>query len=154
MGKSELRAACKAAGISYGKLTVAGMREALLAKQAPAPVVITTPAPEAAPLVLKAVTTAQREVRNGVKRPAPGGLCAQVWDALDQMHAANVEITAQAVRDLATAKGWNKNNASIESYQWKKFMGLTKPRVAKPKKEEEPKLPRGSEDERTAPQTA
>ena len=29
MGKAELRAACKAAGISYGKLTVAGMRDAL-----------------------------------------------------------------------------------------------------------------------------
>lgn len=29
MGKSELRAACKAAGISYSKLTVASMREAL-----------------------------------------------------------------------------------------------------------------------------
>ena len=33
MGKVELRAACKAAGISYSKLTVAGMRDALSAKQ-------------------------------------------------------------------------------------------------------------------------
>lgn len=29
MGKTELRAACKAAGIQYGKLTVGGMRDAL-----------------------------------------------------------------------------------------------------------------------------
>lgn len=93
--------------------------------------VITTPAP--APVVLSARTAAPREERNGVKRPAPGGLCAQVWEALDQMHAAKVEITAQAVRDLATAKGWNQNNASIESYQWKRFMGLSQPRVKKDK---------------------
>lgn len=33
MGKVELRAACKEAGISYGKLTVGGMRDALVAKE-------------------------------------------------------------------------------------------------------------------------
>lgn len=145
MDKSELRAACKAAGISYSKLTVAGMREALLAKQAPAPVVITTPAPEAAapavpasaaaaPVVLSGKTTPQRESRNGIRRPAPGGLCAAVWEALDQMHAAKVEITAQAVRDLATAKAWNQSNASIEFYGWRRWMGLSKPRANKEKK--------------------
>jgi hypothetical protein len=102
---------------------------------APAPVpVVTTPAPAPAPVLLSARTTTPREERNGVKRPAPGGLCAAVWEALDQMHAAKVEITAQAVRDLATAKGWNQSNASIEMYQWRKFMGLNTPRVMKEKK--------------------
>lgn len=70
-----------------------------------------------------------REVRNGVTRPRAGGLCAAVWEALDAMHAGGVTITAQAVRDLATAKSWNQSNASIEMYQWRKFMGLSKPRV-------------------------
>lgn len=96
--------------------------------------VVTTPAPAPAPVVLSGKTTAPREERNGVKRPAPGGLCAAVWDALDAMHAGGVTITAQAVRDLATAKGWNQNNAGIEMYQWRKFMGLNTPRVKKEKK--------------------
>jgi hypothetical protein len=94
--------------------------------------VVTIPAP--APMVLSGKTTAPREERNGVKRPAPGGLCAQVWEALDQMHAAKVEITAQAVRELATAKNWNQSNASIEFYGWRRFHGLSKPRVKKEKK--------------------
>lgn len=105
-------------------------------KQKEAPVaepVVTTLAPTPAPVVLSAKTTAPREEKNGVKRPASGGLCAQVWEALDQMHAGGVTINAQAVRDLATAKGWNQNNAGIEMYQWKKFMGLTNPRVKKDK---------------------
>lgn len=38
MGKEELRAACREAGISYGKLNNDGMRAALAAKQAPAEV--------------------------------------------------------------------------------------------------------------------
>jgi hypothetical protein len=79
-----------------------------------------------------AVTTAakpQREVRNGVKRPREGGLCAAVWAALDSMHAAGVVPTAKDVRELATAKGWNQSNASIEFYQWKRFMGMSQPRV-------------------------
>ncbi len=116
--------------------------------------VVTTPVPAPAPVLLSARTAPERETRNGVKRPAPGGLCAAVWHALDAMRAGNVEITAQAVRDLATAKGWNQSNASIEMYQWKRFMGLTQLRVAKPKKAKEPKLPRGSEEECTAAYTA
>jgi hypothetical protein len=92
-------------------------------------------------------------VRNGVKRPAPGGKCDAVWQALDAMRAGNVEITAQAVADLAVAKHWNLANAQIEFYGWRKFHGLTKPR-AKAKKQKEPKLPRGSEEECTAPYTA
>jgi hypothetical protein len=80
-----------------------------------------------APTAKLAVTP--REQRNGVKRPAAGGLCAAVWQALDQMHAGGVTITAQAVRELATARNWNQSNASIEMYQWRKFMGLSKPRT-------------------------
>jgi hypothetical protein len=129
MDKSDLRAACRATGISYSKLTVAGMRDALQAKQSPAPVVNPAPAPESAPLVLATVTTAERETRNGIKRPSPGGKCAAVWEALDQMHAGGVEITAQTVGDLAVGKGWNLSNAQTESYQWKRFMGLSEPRA-------------------------
>lgn len=92
-----------------------------------------TPQPaEAAPVVTTAAP--EREVRNGVKRPGEGGLCAAVWAALDSMHAAGVVPTAKDVRDLATAKGWNSSNSSIEFYQWRRFMGMSKPRVTPKRK--------------------
>ena len=83
------------------------------------------------------VTTAakpEREVRNGVQRPREGGLCAAVWTALDQMHAAGTVPATQNVRDLATAKGWNENNATAELSAWRKFMGLSKPHNMKRKR--------------------
>lgn len=179
MGKNELRAACKAAGIAYGKLNNDGMRAALAkfdngaalaetivnetktdapAEQTPAPVVdesqlntpevktlsALTPAEEtkndapveapAAPVVTapagKGKTAGMkiekdREEKNGIKRPSAGGMCRAVWDALDAIKAGGTDPTAKQVTDLAVAKGWNKNNASIEFYQWRKFNGIT-----------------------------
>lgn len=75
-----------------------------------------------------------RIVQNGVKRPKDGGACAAVWSALDQMHAAGVVVTAKDARDLATAKGWNPNNAQIEMYAWRKFMGISKRSATKAKR--------------------
>jgi len=69
---------------------------------------------------------APREERNGVKRPKDGGKCAAVWSYLD----ANPTTTAKDIRDVAAAQGWNRNNAQIELSQWRKFMGLTKPKSA------------------------
>ena len=81
------------------------------------------------------VTTAakpEREVRNGVTRPREGGLCAAVWTALDQLHAAGVVPVSKDARDLASAKGWNENNALAELSGWRKFNGLV--RQVKPKR--------------------
>ena len=63
----------------------------------------------------------QREERNGVKRPAAGGLCAAVWEYLD----ANPTSTAKQVRAAAEANGWNTNNAMCELYVWRKFQGIS-----------------------------
>lgn len=60
---------------------------------------------------------AQCEQRNGVKRPRPGGLCAAVWQWLDQHPDAKLAD----VRAAANKKSWNQNNASIEFYGWRKF---------------------------------
>jgi len=92
--------------------------------------------PEAAPAAPVVTTAAkpEREVRNGVKRPREGGLCAAVWTALDQLHAAGVVPASKDVRDLATAKGWNENNAMAELSGWRKFLGLSKPHNMKPKR--------------------
>lgn len=68
-----------------------------------------------------------REERNGVKRPSVGGKCRAIWDALDELQAELEEgetVTSKMVQDLAKDEGWNKNNASIEFYNWRKFNGV------------------------------
>lgn len=65
-----------------------------------------------------------REERNGVKRPSAGGLCRAVWDFCDSVHTAEHTPAVKEVRLEAEARGWNPNNASIEYYQWRKFMGI------------------------------
>lgn len=66
----------------------------------------------------------EREVRNGVKRPSVGTVCAKVWEEFDK----NPKITSKELPALAEKHGWNKNNVSCEFYVWRKFMGLTKAR--------------------------
>lgn len=149
--KTELRALCKTEGVKgYGKLTSDSMRAALRAlietdpnyptsvPKDVAPVVTTpasAPVSAPAPVELSGRTAPERETRNGVKRPAPGGLCAQVWDFCD--HVARTEgegaVTAAVIKQAAEDKGLNQSNASIEMYQWKRFMGLTQLRAKKPK---------------------
>lgn len=76
-------------------------REQLAAKQAAAP--------------------AEREVRNGVKRPLPGSKCGAVWAWLDK-HPGS---TVKDVREWAEGERQNVNNASIEYYQHRKFHANT-----------------------------
>lgn len=64
-----------------------------------------------------------REARNGVRRPAPGGKCAAVWDYLD----INPQTTVHEMRLTAKSLGWNVNNAATEFYQWRKFNGTPGP---------------------------
>lgn len=57
------------------------------------------------------------EVRNGVRRPAPGGVCRAVWDWLD----AHPSVSAKEARASAADHGWNENNVSCEYYAWRRF---------------------------------
>lgn len=137
--KDELRSLCKKHGVKgYGKLSNDGMRTALRALIETDPNCQTTGPRNDAPvvtmpalLVLAAVTTAAREERNGVKRPAPGGVCAIVWEQLDKLHAAGMLPTTAQVRDLAVAAHLNVNNSICELSAWRKYMGLSKSRPAK-----------------------
>lgn len=150
MGKVELRAACKEAGIkNYGKMTNALMREALEAHYADAEVEqvesvqVETEVEQVAPATESASVAEQdldvaevaqagkgikiekdREERNGVKRPSIGGACRMVWDYLDDVVAAGATPTIKQVKATAEEYGWNVNNASIEFYQWRKFNGI------------------------------
>lgn len=93
MGKEELRAACRAAGISYGKLNNDGMRDALFTKLADTPVEDDTPVSAAGanvfaamvnPVAAPAAQTPATVVRDGkvVDPDAP-----QVDDETDKVFA-------------------------------------------------------------------
>lgn len=61
-----------------------------------------------------------RPMQNGVKMPSAGTKCREVWDFC----ASLPEVTAKDVKAQAETRGWNPNNASIEYYNWRKFMGI------------------------------
>lgn len=65
-----------------------------------------------------------REERNGVKRPSAGGMCRAVWDWCDAHVVDNTIPAAKQVKEAAAQFAWNANNASIEYYNWRKFMGV------------------------------
>ncbi len=68
----------------------------------------------------------QREERNGIKRPSTGGKCRAIWDHCDALVAAGETPMPKAIKAWASANGHNENNAVIELYQWRKFMGIGK----------------------------
>ena len=130
MGKVELRAACKAAGIPYGKLNNDGMRTELKAKAAND--ALAAQAAQSQEVKQDDRHTGgglriekNREKRNGVTRPSAGGKCRAIWDALDGYRVEMNELpTIDVVKALAADEGWNPSNAAIEFYQWRKFNGI------------------------------
>lgn len=143
MGKTELRAACKDAGVKgYGNMTNEGMRialsnMALLKSVAAAPVTpvapVAEPTPVAAPAPAAVETTGlkieqNREKRNGVTRPSIGGKCRAIWDALDEYVAdpdnEGEKPTAKVIKAIGAEEGWDKTTTMIQFYQWRKFNGI------------------------------
>lgn len=67
-----------------------------------------------------------RMEQNGIKRPSMGGLCRAIWDELDLYRDVNGTIpSSKEVKAMAERHLWNRNNASIEFYQWRRFHGIT-----------------------------
>lgn len=64
-----------------------------------------------------------REVRNGVLSPMPGGLCWAVWLELDALHAKGKD-NLEELRKVSDRKKWNWNNSRTEFYRWKHFYDL------------------------------
>lgn len=54
-------------------------------------------------------------------RPADGGRCAKVWDALDSItkDQSGTPPTLQEVQKLARRKRWNANTARVQYYRWR-----------------------------------
>lgn len=85
--------------------------------------------PQAAPATVATGTGLKiekvREERNGLKRPSVGGVCRAIWDFCDAHQASTGFVpTAKEIKAAAEVEGWNANNASIEYYNWRKFMGI------------------------------
>lgn len=65
------------------------------------------------------------EVRNGVKRPGAGGVCAMIWDECDRIYTGSGLCPKPAqILKFAESHLLNANNAKIELYQWRKFSGI------------------------------
>lgn len=154
MNKGQLREACRAFSIGYNSLNNDGMRAALaehasdyvapqgapvapLAQVEPrvltdVPVAVvapTLPVPPAAPKVPKVV---QPEA-NGVKRPKPGTICAEIWDWCDRTQAGTpasegvaevpgVRPEAKALRAALPAR--DDTTKTVQFYRWRKFNGI------------------------------
>lgn len=144
MGKAELRAACKAAGIAYGKLNNDGMRAALKAQEAPKAQkteVKTQPAPAAQKTEKATSPTAgtiveatvqrvdslqiqkDRPERNGVRRQSAGSIGDQLWTIYSNMQKAlgDAKLAHKDAKAAAVERGFNPNSASIAFFQWVKF---------------------------------
>lgn len=66
-----------------------------------------------------------RPEQNGIKRPSEGGKCAAIWEACDALYEVRQIVPMpKDIKALAEENEWNVNNAVIELYQWRKFMGF------------------------------
>jgi hypothetical protein len=113
-----VKAKAKQAKTAKAKNTAA---QAPAARQQAATPALAAVQPATAQRATKPTKTAPvpREERNGVKRPGPGK-CLEVWDYLDK----HGNMDAKDLKPVAEAQGWNRNNALIELYGWRKFNGL------------------------------
>jgi hypothetical protein len=73
---------------------------------------------------------ANREERNGLRRPSIGAVTREVWDFCDRAYAASGFtakcLSLQLVKNAAVLHGWNKTMACLNYYAWQKFMGISK----------------------------
>lgn len=63
---------------------------------------------------------ANREERNGVKRPSIGGKCRGIWDMLDGI---GPDATAKQAREAGAGK-FDKTTIMVQFYRWRKFNGI------------------------------
>lgn len=66
-----------------------------------------------------------REERNGLKRPSAGGKCAAVWEKCEEIYNVNGMVpTPKTLKEWCVENDHNFNNASIELYRWRTWMGF------------------------------
>lgn len=67
-----------------------------------------------------------RAEANGIVRPSEGGVCDQVWNKCDALaaEAGGKVPTIKEIKAWAAAEGVHNTTATIQYYQWRKFMGV------------------------------
>lgn len=66
-----------------------------------------------------------RPTQNGVKMPSEGTLCRAVWEELQRAEDAGTPHTAKTIKGWAEGNGTNTNNAAIEYYSRRKYLGIS-----------------------------
>lgn len=139
MNKGQLRAACKAAGISYRSLSVDGMRAALSARELPQQPIV-NPIAAAAAMVTPAINTGdlkqvtdgieieknRQEGLFGIKRPSKGGVTHQVWLTVEALKSTlgRWPDRSEAI-SACTLQGINPATAATQYMLCRKFHGAT-----------------------------
>ena len=87
-----------------------------------APAVLPPVAPAAKPAKERKIQ-ANREERNGVKRPSEGTICAQIWGHCDKVLAeTGAHIAAKDLR--AALPALDDTTKTVQYYRWRKFNGI------------------------------
>lgn len=64
-----------------------------------------------------------RPEQNGIKRPSEGGICRQIWDALDEKRALDGTVPSLSATKDALAH-LDQTTVSVQYYRWRKHHGI------------------------------
>lgn len=62
----------------------------------------------------------ERQERNGILSPAPGGICWAIWVDLDALKEKG-KVNFKELEKISKRKKWNWNSARTEYYRWHRF---------------------------------
>jgi hypothetical protein len=78
-----------------------------------------------------------RPEANGIKRPSEGGICRQIWDALDEKYSLDKTVPSLSSTKDALAH-LDQTTVSVQYYRWRKHNGIAGRLDKKPSTEATP----------------
>jgi hypothetical protein len=85
------------------------------------PVPVPPPVPA---LIVPPVAVTPRAESNGVKMPAPGTICRQIWDHCESVYASGSMPQAKALRAWGAGR-LDDVTMTVQFYRWRKFRGIS-----------------------------
>lgn len=76
-----------------------------------------------APREVRYTIEKNRPEANGIKRPSEGGICRQIWDALDEKRALDGTVPSLSSTKDALAH-LDQTTVSVQYYRWRKHHGI------------------------------
>lgn len=76
-----------------------------------------------APREVRYTIEKNRPEANGIKRPSEGGICRQIWDALDEKRALDGTVPSLSSTKDALAH-LDQTTVSVQYYRWRKHNGI------------------------------